>query len=125
MGFWIFMVIMLLPIPIAMICFGKYFIKSAPKEINKIFGYRTSMSMKNKDTWQFAHNYCGKIWFRCGKILFITVPLMLFVLGKDVSTISFFGTIISVIQLVLLLGSILPTERTLRKNFDKNGNRIK
>lgn len=57
MGFLIFMVIMLLLTPLTMIGFGKYFIKSAPKEINGAFGYRTSMSMKNKDTWQFAHNY--------------------------------------------------------------------
>ena len=35
--------------------------KKAPKEINSVFGYRTSMSMKNKDTWEFAHKYCGKV----------------------------------------------------------------
>lgn len=48
---------------------GKYFLKNAPKEINAAFGYRTSMSMKNRDTWVFAHNYCGKIWFFGGLIL--------------------------------------------------------
>lgn len=42
------MVVMLLLIPIAMIFFGKYFIKSAPKEISMAFGYRTSMSMKTR-----------------------------------------------------------------------------
>ena len=49
MGFWIFMLIMDLLIPLTMIGFGRYFIKKAPKEINGVFGYRTSMSMKNKD----------------------------------------------------------------------------
>lgn len=50
MGFWIFMTIMNLLIPLTMILFGIYFIKKSPKEINTTFGYRTSMSMKNKDT---------------------------------------------------------------------------
>ena len=55
MGFWIFMLIMDLLLPFTMIGFGRYFTKKAPKEINSVFGYRTSMSMKNKDTWEFAH----------------------------------------------------------------------
>ena len=50
MGFWIFMLIMDLLLPFTMIGFGRYFMKKAPKEINSVFGYRTSMSMKNKDT---------------------------------------------------------------------------
>ena len=62
MGFWIFMLIMDLLLPFTMIGFGRYFMKKAPKEINSVFGYRTSMSMKNKDTWEFAHKYCGKVW---------------------------------------------------------------
>ena len=61
MGFWIFMLIMDLLLPFTMIGFGRYFMKKAPKEINSVFGYRTSMSMKNKDTWEFAHKYCGKV----------------------------------------------------------------
>lgn len=48
MGFWIFMLVMDLLIPFTMVGFGKYFIKNAPKEINKVFGYRTPMSMKTK-----------------------------------------------------------------------------
>ena len=60
MGFWIFMLIMDLLLPFTMIGFGRYFMKKAPKEINSVFGYRTSMSMKNKDTWEFAHNIVVK-----------------------------------------------------------------
>ena len=54
MGFWIFMLIMDLLLPFTMIGFGRYFMKKAPKEINSVFGYRTSMSMKNKDTWELC-----------------------------------------------------------------------
>ena len=52
MGFWIFMLIMDLLLPFTMIGFGRYFMKKAPKEINSVFGYRTSMSMKNIAAWQ-------------------------------------------------------------------------
>ena len=57
MGFWIYMLCMGLLIPAIMLVMGRYFMKSAPKEINYIFGYRTNMSMKNRDTWEFAHKY--------------------------------------------------------------------
>lgn len=83
MGFWIFMLIMDLLLPFTMIGFGRYFMKKAPKEINLVFGYRTSMSMKNKDTWEFAHKHCGKVWYFCGMVMLpITVIFMLLVIGK-------------------------------------------
>ena len=55
MGFWIFMLLMNLMIPLTMIGFGRSFMKNTPKEINAVFGYRTSISMKNKDTWENPH----------------------------------------------------------------------
>ena len=124
MGFWIFMLVMDLLIPFTMVAFGKYFIKNAPKEINKVFGYRTPMSMKNKETWEFAHHYCGKLWLIIGCIMLVpSVIAMLFVIGKDESVIGTFGGILCVVQLVFLIGSIFPTEIALKNNFDKHGNR--
>ena len=69
MGFWVFMLIMVLLIPIAMIVFGRLFSNKAPKDINHIFGYRTKRSMMKMDTWKFAHAYIGKFWLICGLIL--------------------------------------------------------
>lgn len=124
MGFWIFMMIMDLLVPVTMIGFGACFLKQAPGTINWAFGYRTEMSMKNKDTWEFAHNYIGKLWYRIGLILlpFSVIP-MLFVLGKDKDTIGNLGAAITMLQLVLLIVPIFPTERALKKTFDKRGNR--
>ena len=124
MGFWIFMLVMDLLIPFTMVGFGKYFIKKAPKEINAVFGYRTPMSMKNKETWEFAHHYCGKVWLIMGYIILIlSVISMLFVIGKDENIVGTSGGILCGIQVVLLVISIFPTEIALRNNFDKNGNR--
>ena len=124
MGFWIFMVIMDLVVPLTMIGFGRYFLKQAPGAINLVFGYRTEMSMKNKDTWEFAHNYIGKLWYRIGLSLVpLSVIPLLFVLGKDKDTVGNLGAAISMLQLVFLIAPIFPTERALKKTFDKKGNR--
>lgn len=124
MGFWIFMMIMNLLIPVSMIGFGYLFYKRPPKNINAIAGYRTSMSTKNLDTWKFANYYFAKMWFYWGLILLLlTVLSMCFLLGKDTDTVGTYGGIICFVQMVPMLAVIYPTERALRKTFDINGNR--
>lgn len=124
MGFWIFMLVMDLLIPFSMIGFGRYFLKGAPREINSAFGYRTTMSMKNRDTWEFAHRYCGRLWYICGAVLApLAVIPMLLALGRDVDTVGTVGGVVCAMQLVALIGSVFPTERALRRNFDGNGER--
>ena len=125
MGFWIFMLAMNLLFPLIMIVMGRYFMKKSPKEINYIFGYRTNMSMKNKDTWDFAHKYFGKRWFRLGWLLIpISVIPMLFVIGKGEDIIGTVGMVVMVIDLILLIAPIFSTERALKNIFDKDGNRL-
>ncbi len=124
MGFWIFMLIMDLLIPISMLIFGRLFMKKAPTDINYVFGYRTTMSMKNKDTWDFAHKYIGKIWY-AGGLLFaaITIIVMLPFLGGDEDVVGTVGGIVCSIQLIPMIGAVIPTEMALRKNFTKDGKR--
>lgn len=121
MGNWLFILMMNLLIPLMMIVFGWVFMKRPPKKINGIYGYRSTMSMKNQDTWDFAHQYCGKLWFRVGWImLFLSVVIMLLLLGKEDST-GTWGSIICMIQCFVIVGTIFPTERALKSTFDKNG----
>lgn len=124
MGFWFFMLCMDLLIPITMLAFGHYFRKGGPKTINWAVGYRTSRSTKNPDTWAFAHQYCGKIWFYSGLVLIpLSVLPFFFVLGKTDAIIGNLGSIICFLQMIPLLGSIFFVERALKKTFDKQGNR--
>lgn len=124
MKFWIFIFSMNLVIPLSMIIFGKYFTKHKPESINGVFGYRTPMSMKNKETWEFAHNYFGRIWFYMGVILLIISVLgMLFLIEKNESIIENYSVILNIIQIIFLIIPIAPTELALRKNFDRQGNR--
>ena len=124
MGLWVFMLVIVLFIPALMILVGTLFKKSAPDEISFVFGYRTSMSMKNKDTWEFAHLYLGRLWFRLGLILLLpsTLPL-LFVLGQSKDCIGYTGTTIEFLQLAILLFSLIPTERALHRTFHPDGSR--
>ena len=122
MGFWIYMLIINLLLPFTMIGFGKYFLKTAHKNINTVFGYRTSMSMKNKDTWIFAHKYCGKIWFISGLIMLpLSVIVMMFVFGGLENVVGTVGAVLCGIQFIPILISIILTEKALNKTFDKNG----
>ena len=123
-GFWIFMFIMVVITPLIMIGFGAYFYRHTPKEINSIFGYRTTRSMKNQDTWDFAHRYCGKVWRILGWLtLLISLIAMLLTLGKEVNFIGIYSCILIGIQIIALIISIFPVESALKQTFDENGNR--
>ena len=118
------MLVVNLLLPFSMLGFGSLFYKKPPDKINSAFGYRTKLSMKNQETWEFAHRTCGRLWRVLGLVLLIiTVIAMLFLLGKNMEITAFFATGILVFQLLVMLGSILPVERALKKRFDKDGRR--
>ena len=123
-AFWIFVLAMDLLLPGVMIGFGREFMKNPPKEINPGYGYRTAMSSKNQDTWDFAQRKMGEVWYKWGKILLIpsALPLLL-VLGRDLATVGTVGAAICLWQLIPLLGSAAVVEWARKKSFDKNGKR--
>ena len=124
MGFWIFMTLCNLMIPTLMIVIGVIFKKHPPKTINGIYGYRTTMSMKNMDTWNFAHLYCGKLWWKIGWCMLpVSVLLMMPVLGKSTDTMGTWGGIIEAVQCFFLFITIFLVERELGRTFDKDGKR--
>jgi hypothetical protein len=124
MGFWIFMLIMELFVPAIMIIFGNIYRNKAPEDINGSNGYKTAMSRLNRDTWEFAHHYCAKVWRLVGWILLVpSIAAMLYVRGKDTEAVGHFGLILTLVQTVILIISIAPTEIALRKTFDENGQR--
>ena len=104
MWFWWFMIICDLVIPILMIFTGRMMWKHTPKNINGIIGYRTRRSMKNMDTWKFAHHFCGKLWYKIGWIMFVlSIILHLSFYGHSTKVIGIFGVVISTIQVIILI----------------------
>ena len=112
MGFWIFMLVMDLLIPVTMVFIGKRFQKKPPKEINAMYGYRTAMSMKNKETWKYAHRCCGKLWYVSGLVMIpVTVIVLACVFGKGNNCVGNVGGIVCTLQCVVIIGTIVVTER--------------
>ncbi|NLC72504.1 MAG: SdpI family protein [Ruminococcaceae bacterium] len=124
MAFWIYMFFFCLMIPAIMTFFGKKFMTAAPKDINSSYGYRTNLSTKNRDTWEFAHKTAGKLWFVVGLILLApSAIVMLFLFGHEIKFVGFWGVRLVFVQLAFLLGSIIPVEVSLRRVFNKDGSR--
>ena len=124
MWFWWFMFISDLLIPLVMIVGGRLMWKRTPKKINGIYGYRTSRSMKNLDTWTFAHRYVGRLWWIVGWISIAPSAIaMLPFIGKSDDVISVISTVVLVVQMLVLVATMIPAERALKRNFDDNGNR--
>lgn len=122
MWFWWFMFCCDLIIPVIMIACGWMMWKHCPKNINDLVGYRTSRSRKNMDTWKFAHEHCGKLWWKMGWIILIPsiIVHMPFYETAD-NTIGAVGGILVTIQVIILIASIFPTERALKRNFTDDG----
>ncbi len=118
------MFLMAILIPLTMIGFGSLFYKKAPSKINAVFGYRTERSMKNQDTWQFAHTFFGRLSKKLGWImLLVAVIVMLLLIGQSIDTIGRFGGIMCIIQTLIMIASIFPTERALKQTFNEKGKR--
>ena len=122
MGFWIFMLFTSLLIPLTMICFGTRFERRPPDRINAVYGYRTRRSMKNADTWRFAHGYFGRLWRIIGWVLLpLSVIAMLPVFGKGEAAAGWTGAILMLVQMAVLIVPVFATERALKEHFDESG----
>ena len=124
MWFWWFMLICDLLIPLTMVIGGYLMWKHTPKTINGFMGYRTARSMKNMDTWKFAHEYAGRLWWKIGWIiLFPSLVVHIPVYGASDDRVGLVGGVVVAIQTIILIASNYPTENALKKNFNDDGSR--
>lgn len=126
MWFWVVLFVVDLLVPLTMAGFGLYFKKNAPRNINSTFGYRTVRSMKNLDTWRFAHRHFGGLWAKYGLIaLPLSAAPLLFLINASEEAIGVVGAIVAILQFIPLVASIVSTEKALIYTFDEEGNRRK
>ena len=124
MGLWISMLFVNLLTPALMIGAGVLLVQAPPTEINHFFGYRTALSMKNKDTWAFAQRYSGRLWRTMGLFMLVGAGLvMLPALGRDMDFIGLYGLVVCGVQMAIMVSAIFVTERALKREFDADGNR--
>lgn len=122
MWFWWFILAFDLLIPLMMIVIGRLTWKHPPKEINALIGYRTSRSMKNLDTWRFAHHRFGKLmWIFGWGILLPSFLVHLPFYGATENVLGNLCIVVLLIQLFPLLAAIFMTEKALRKTFTDEG----
>ena len=118
MWFWWFALACDLIIPLIMVTFGRIMWKHCPSKINVWYGYRTSRSMRNMDTWKFAHEYFGKRWWKIGWIILLPSALVLLPLyNSKENTITVVFLVVMVIQTVFLLYPVSQTEQALKNKF--------
>jgi len=117
---FIFLFVMTMLIPFTMIVFGMLWKSHPPKNINWAYGYRTTMSMKNKETWDFAHKFLALVWFYCGAVIAV-ISAILLIIFKNSDDFENMVTVLVLVQLVVLCLAIIPTEIALNKHFNKNG----
>ena len=122
----LFNLIMTMLIPLIMVVCGWLFMHGIPKDRNSLFGYRTAMSVKNDDTWRFAHEYCGRLWLIIGLVLLaVTTVFMVLSMNMDPERVAFISGILMMIYVVPLLATVAATENAMKKTFDTRGKRKK
>lgn len=118
----IFIVNLIIP---AVMLFGGYMMKTCPpRNISRWVGFRMALSMKNADTWAFAHACCGRVWWKAGWI-----SLALSVLGQlpfakaGEETLETLALVMVLAQSFMLLGTVVYVQRELKLMFDERGRR--
>ena len=82
-----------------------------------MYGYRTTMSMKNKETWKYAHRCCGKLWYVSGLVMLLpTVIALVCVFGKGNDYVGTIGGIVCMAQCIPMVGAIALTELELKRD---------
>lgn len=123
MGTWIIIVITYILIPALMTSAGWMIWKHPPKTSNAIYGYRTRMSSLNQNTWRFSQEYAGRLWVRWGiRMMPVSILLLMFIAVSGEKAAATAGSVLCMIQIVIMLSSIAVVERMLNKIFDKHGN---
>ncbi len=116
----VFLIICCMLIPLIMIFIGLLWRKHPPKKINSIYGYRTSMSRKSKETWEYAHSYFSSVWFWSGLVTLVMSAICILIL-KDHNDFETNTAYLAYGQIAIMLAGIIPTELALHKHFDTNG----
>lgn len=56
-------------------------------------------------------------------MLIVSIIIMIYSIGKGTCYVGAFGGTLAVVQTIVLIVSVIPTESALKKHFDKYGNR--
>ena len=89
-----------------------------PKNINKIYGYKTHRTMQNKNCWDFANHLFSITLLKYSGISLMMALVLTFLNPTMMSSWVPMGLMIVTLLLVVMI-----TEKGLNENFDQEGNR--
>lgn len=111
-------------LPVVMVVGGYMMKKCPPKSISRWVGFRTALSMKNADTWAFAHACCGRVWWKAGRIsLVLSVLVQLPFARAGEETLGTLALVLVLAQSFVLLGTVVYVQKELKRTFDESGRR--
>lgn len=84
-----------------------------PKNINGLYGYRSSFSMKSQEIWDYAQKHAGKQMMKAGLILIVVGGL--FYLLQLPSELAVIFELIALLVVVILM--LYFVDKKLRKEF--------
>ena len=80
--------------------------------------------MVNMDTWRFAHSYCGRLWWRVGLVmLVVSVLAHIPFYHSSEEVMGTLASILSLVQVAVLIATVFPTEMALKRTFNDDGTR--
>lgn len=86
-----------------------------PKNINSLYGYRTSNSMKNKSNWDFAQKYSTNLFLKFYLFLLLVQIILYAIFGN--TSFTNFSVFIGLIFCVAIV--FYQTEKKLKLNQSK------
>ncbi len=72
-----------------------------PRKINSLYGYRTSRSMKNQQSWDFSQNMAAKELIKTGIVL-LGISFLLLKFSTVSNEVNFVGLFLVIISIGIL-----------------------
>lgn len=99
--------------------------KNPPKEINKIKGYRSALSMASQEAWDYANGRLGELMLKGSLYSLIAgvIGLIILLIINLPTDAILFPILISAVMLIQAVVMIIPTtriEKELREEVYKN-----
>ena len=108
-------------VPVSMLAVGVIFSFFPPKHINDWYGYRTSRSRRDQESWDFAHRYCGHLCLKNSFILLL-LSLSLVVIFSHWSDAVL--AMLTLVQIIPFLVVIAKTEKALKATFGDSESKL-
>ncbi len=116
------MYLLMLAVPVCAVVLGFMCWRCPPKGPTWAYGYRSRRARASTESWLFAQNLAGQIWYFLGLVMLIGSFLVVRKLSmENIESAFATASILIVVQLVLVCLCQLPTEYLLLRRFDRFG----